>query len=158
MALPKLHGLFRIYTKEIKYLQDGTAVLSLNLVSSSKYKTKSGEDREDTCWLNGTALGKQAETINTYFNEKDRILLNGDLKLEAWQTQAGEKRSKHTLKIDSFEFIERKSDNVQNNNQDHTDRHNVSGSMGQPAQHQRAEAKSNLPENNIDITDQDIPF
>ncbi len=108
MALPSTHGLFRIHTKEIKYLQDGTPLINLNVVASSKYKTKSGEAKEDTCWITAVAFGKQAELLNQYFNEKDRILLSGQLKQENWVTQDNQKRSKHVLKIDSFEFIEKR--------------------------------------------------
>ncbi len=111
--LPKISGIFRIHTKEQKFLQDGTSIVTLNIVASSKYKTKAGQEKEDVCWISATSFGKQSEIIAQYFNEKDRIYIVGDLKQDSWTTQSGEKRSRHTLKIDSFEFIERKSDQQQ---------------------------------------------
>lgn len=139
--LPKTTGIFRIHTKEQKFLQDGTSIVSLNLVASSKYKTKQGQEKEDVCWITATSFGKRSEIIMQHFQEKDRIYIVGDLKQENWtDQQTQQKRSKHTLKIDSFEFIERKNDNQAPAN-------DYSQPAPQPA--------SNIPE--IDVGE-DIPF
>jgi len=147
--LPKTSGIFRIHTKEQKFLQDGTSIVTLNLVASSKYKTKAGQEKEDVCWISATSFGKQSEIIMQYFQEKNRIFIIGDLKQESWTTQDGQKRSKHTLKIDSFDFIDRKSDTQ----------------TQQPQQGQYTQPQPSTPTQNqqgampqIDLESEDIPF
>lgn len=137
--LPKINGIMRINSKEIRYIPSGQAVIKLNCVSSEKYKTQSGEQKENSCWIECVSFGKQAESINTYFNEKDRIFINGSLKQESWMAQDNTKRSKHVVTIDSFDFIEKK-DNSQTNNYDNQGNYNQT----QPQQQQY-----NAPQNNM---------
>ena len=156
--LPKTTGIFRIHTKEIRYTNEGTAILNLNLVASSKYKTKTGQEKEDICWITAVSFSKQAEIINQFFNEKDRIFIVGDLKQESWTTQDNQKRSKHVLKIDSFEFIERKDSNPQEQQQSQYQQPQQSPQQtySQPQAQPSQPAPSNIP--GIQIDSSEIPF
>ena len=156
MSLPKIHGIFRIHTKEIKYTQDGTPILNMNVVASDKYKTKAGEEREDVCWITAVSFARQAEIINQHFHEKGRILIHGSLKQETWE-QDGQKRSKHVIKIKEFEFVDAKS-NTRQNNQDDPSRHNISGSLNKPAQHQAPTQNQSAAVPEVDIDFDQIPF
>ena len=128
-------GIVRIHTKEMRFLTNGTALLKMNVVSSEKYKEK-----EDVCWVELVAFGKQAETIDKFFSEKDRIYIKGKLKQDTWETPEGQKRSKHTIQIDSFEFIEKRDNQSQ-----------------QPRQEPEVvHERQSVPE--IDINDDIIPF
>ena len=107
--LSKVIGVFRIASEiEVKYLPNGNAVAKVNLVNSSKYKTQSGEQKEDVCFINGTVFGKQAEVLNKYCRKGSKIYVVGQLKQDTWQDQQGNKRSAHNIKIDSFEFLDSK--------------------------------------------------
>lgn len=114
--LPQINGIMRINTKELRYANNGNAILKLNCVSSNKYKTQLGEQKEDTCWIECVSFGKQAQTINSFFNEKDRIYIQGALKQNSWEAQDGSKKSKHTITIEKFDFIEKKDNQQQSNN------------------------------------------
>lgn len=100
-------GILRINKKELKFLPSGNAVLKMSCVSSEKFKGSDGSDKENTCWIDVVSYSKQAEAINNYFNEKDRIFIAGKLKQESWEKD-GQKYSKHILQVESFDFIERK--------------------------------------------------
>jgi len=107
--LPRINAVMRISQDiELRYLPSGAAVAKLNLVSSSKYKTATGEQKEETCFIEGAVFGKPAEVINQYCKKGSKLYIMGDLKLDTWQDQNGQKRSKHTIKIDSFEFLDSK--------------------------------------------------
>ena len=107
--LSKVNGVFRIASEiELKYLPSGSAVAKVNLVNSSKYKTQSGEQKEDVCFINGTVFGKQAEVLNQYCHKGSKLFVTGQLKQDTWQDQQGNKRSAHSIKIDSFEFLDSK--------------------------------------------------
>lgn len=97
---------------ELRYLSNGTALAKLSLVNSKKY-TSNNEQKEDTCFIDATAFGKTAEVINQYCKKGDRIFIVGELKQENWTAQDGSNRSKHSISIESIEFIEKKdSDTV----------------------------------------------
>ena len=149
--LPKINGLMRINSKEMKYATSGTAILKLNCVSSEKHS-----DKEDTCWIECISFGKQAETINQYFNEKDRIYINGKLKQDSWQDNQGQKRSKHTIIIESFDFVENKQQAKQSQGYNHS-----GNGMNQPANHETYDYNKqlhNMEQPTIDIDYQEIPF
>ncbi len=145
MALSKVIGVYRLSQDvELRYIPSGSAVAKLNLVNSSKYKTQTGEQREDTCFIDGIVFSKLAEVANQYLRKGSKIYVVAELKQETWQDQNGQNRSKHSLKIDSFEMLDSKS----NDNQEQA--RSQSQNNYQPKQHQQE-----VPE--IDISDE-VPF
>lgn len=110
--LLNINGIVRIYKKEMRFLPSGSALLKMSCVSSDKYKKQDGTSAEDTCWIDVVAFGKQAEIVDKFFEEKDRIFIMGKLKQEQWEKD-GQKFSKHTVKLEGFDFIEKKDNNSQ---------------------------------------------
>ena len=74
--LAKVSGVFRISKEiELKYLPSGSAVAKVSLVNSSKYETQSGEQKEDTCFIDGSVFGKSAEILNQYCSKGSKIYI-----------------------------------------------------------------------------------
>ncbi len=91
---------------QLKYLPSQTPVVEIGLAVSNKYKTASGEEREEVLFIDCNAFGKTAETINQYCQKGRPLLIEGRLKLDTWDDkQTGQKRSKHKVHIDSFTFV-----------------------------------------------------
>lgn len=97
---------------ELRYSPSGAAIARLSFVNSRKYKTQSGEDREDVCFIDGVAFGKTAEIINQYCKKGDRLFIQGLLKQDTWTTDEGKNMSKHSINIEAIEFVEKKSDDA----------------------------------------------
>ena len=161
--LPKITGIMRINTKEMRYSASGVAILKLNCVSSEKYN-----DKEDTCWIECVALGKLAELLNNHFHEKQRIFIVGKLKQDQWQDQQGNKKSKHSIMIEGFDFVEPKQEQQQRPYQQ-AQPYNHSGDLNRPsnsevAQYQQPYPRNQgngMPQNNqpqLDIDQDEIPF
>lgn len=112
MALSKVLGVYRLTRDvELRYLNSGSAVAKLGLVNSSKHKKQDGTMAEESCFIDGTIFGKMAEIANQYLVKGSKIFINAELKQETWEKD-GQKQSRHTLKIDSFEMLDSKpSDN-----------------------------------------------
>jgi len=54
--------------------------------------------------------GKSAEIANQYLLKGKKVLVEGRLVLEQWMDQqSGQKRSKHVLSVESFQFLDSKS-------------------------------------------------
>ena len=91
---------------QLKYLPSQTAVAEFGLAMNRKFRTATGEEREEVTFVDITAFGKQAEVINQYFTKGKPIFIEGRLKYDSWEDkQGGGKRSKITVVIDNFQFI-----------------------------------------------------
>ena len=108
--LLKIQGVVRLASDvEIKYTQSGSAIANFSIVSSNKYKTQSGEQKEDTCFIEATAFGRLAEICNQYLRKGSQIKIDGELKQDTWEKD-GQKRSKHTVTIREMEMLGSKSE------------------------------------------------
>lgn len=90
----------------LKYLPSQTPVVEFGLACNRKYKTQSGEQKEEVTFVDCSAFGRTAEVINQYFTKGKPIFIEGRLKYDQWEDkQGGGKRSKLSVHIDSFEFV-----------------------------------------------------
>lgn len=89
---------------ELRYLPSGTAVAELRLASSRRYKTQQGEEREETCFVNVSAWGRQAETCNEFLNKGSAVLVEGRLRYEEWEKD-GQKNSRISIVADRVQFM-----------------------------------------------------
>ena len=96
---------------ELKYTQSGAAIGSCGVAVTRKY-TLNGEKREETCFIDITFFGKQAEIANQYLNKGSKLLIEGRLKFDQWTDNNGQNRSKHTVAVESMEML---GDAKQNN-------------------------------------------
>lgn len=90
---------------ELRYTQGGQPVAKLGMAVNRVY-TVNGERRENTCFVDLTAWGKQAETINQYASKGRPLLIEGRLEYSQWEDkQSGQKRSKLEVVIENFQFV-----------------------------------------------------
>ncbi len=91
---------------ELRYTPSGTAVASFGIAINRRYRSQSGEDREDTCFVDATAFARQAEVLSEYMSKGRPIFVEGRLNLDQWEDkQSGQRRSKLTVIIENFQFI-----------------------------------------------------
>ena len=90
---------------QLKYLPSQTAVCEFGLAINRRWRGQDGEQREDTCFIDCNVFGKQAETFNQYMKKGQPVLIEGRLQLDRWETQDGQKRSKHRVNVQSFQFL-----------------------------------------------------
>jgi single-strand DNA-binding protein len=90
---------------QMSYLPSQTAVVELGLAVNRRYRGQDNQLREDTCFIDCRAYGRQAETINQYMRKGQPILIEGRLQLDTWQAQDGTRRSKHRVIVERFQFL-----------------------------------------------------
>jgi single-strand DNA-binding protein len=91
---------------QLKYLPSQMAVVDFGLAVNHKFKTKTGEDREEVLFIDCSCFGKGAEIINQYCQKGKQLLVEGRLKYDTWEDkQGGGKRSKHIVVVDNFQFL-----------------------------------------------------
>lgn len=83
----------------------GLSICKLGLAVSRKYTTKDGDSREETTFVDIDAFGKQADTIQKYMRKGKPIMIEGRLRLDQWETNDGQKRSKLGVVVENFQFL-----------------------------------------------------
>ena len=81
---------------ELRYTPSGTAVTDV-VIASNRIWSKDGEKQEETTFVDVTIWGKQAESLHTYLSKGRHLMIVGRLKLNKWETEEGDKRSKLTM-------------------------------------------------------------
>ena len=90
---------------ELRYTPGGVAVVNLRLAVNRKFRDKSGELKEETCFVTVTAWDKQAETCNQYLQKGRPIFVEGRLQSRSWETPDGQKRSTIDIRAERIQFL-----------------------------------------------------
>jgi single-strand DNA-binding protein len=96
---------------ELRTTPKGTSVCSFSLALNRRYKTESGEDRDETTFVDIEAYGKQAELIGKYLSKGRPLMVEGRLKLDSWEKN-GEKRSRLKVVTENFQFVGSREDSA----------------------------------------------
>ena len=96
---------------EIRYTQGGSAIGNTAIATTRKFKSATGEQKEETLFVDLTLFGRTAEIANQYLRKGSKVLVDGRLKLDQWTAQDGGKRSKHSVTVESLQMLGSKEDN-----------------------------------------------
>ncbi len=96
---------------ETRVTANGNTICKLGMAVSRVYSTKDGERREETTFVDIDAFGKQAEVITKYMRKGRPLMVEGRLKLDQWETNDGQKRSKLGVVLENFQFVGGRDDN-----------------------------------------------
>jgi single-strand DNA-binding protein len=77
---------------EKRYTASGSAVVTLRLATSRKWKDRDGNPQEETEWHRVIVWGPTAEFCANYLNKGSKIYVEGRLKTNKWQDQSGNDR------------------------------------------------------------------
>lgn len=94
-------------TRDIKlqYTQSGYCVGNAGIAVTRKFKNAQGQTAEETCFIDLKFFGRTAEVANQYLRKGSKLAVEGRLKLEQWQDQSGQNRSKHIVEVESLEML-----------------------------------------------------
>jgi len=169
---------------EIRYSQSGSAIGNTGIAVNRKWKSQTGEAKEEVMFVDLTLFGRTAEIANQYLRKGSQVLIDGRLNLEQWTAQDGTKRSKHAVIVENLQMIgsrdsgtgagnqggyeqsnRQPSYNNQNQNQSYqSSGQQYGGSQSQaPQQPQQPQQRSAQQEPShdipsIDINEEEIPF
>ena len=81
-------------------------VAEFGLAMNRKFKTAEGEDREEVCFVDCAAFGRQAEVIAKYCRKGKQLYVEGRLRYDSWEDKGGHgKRSKLSVVVENFQFL-----------------------------------------------------
>ena len=167
---------------ELRYSQAGLGIASTAIATSRKF-TSNGEKKEEVMFVDITFFGRSAEVANQYLRKGSKILVEGRLNFDQWVDQNGQKKSKHTVAVETMQMLDSKGDNQGGgyNNQPADDQNDYSApaqgrqqsyqkpaaqpqqSYQKPSYNNAANTQSReMPSSNsipeIDIDEDEIPF
>ena len=150
---------------EIRYTQSGSAIGNTGIATSRKFKSATGEQKEEVLFVDLTFFGRTAEIANQYLRKGSKVLVDGRLKLDQWTAQDGSKRSKHSITVESLQMLGSKDEAApmggngysQQGGSDYSAPAQKNYSQPAPSAPKAApQPTSNIPE--IDINEDEIPF
>ena len=153
---------------ELKYTNGGSAIYNNSIATSRKF-TSNGEKKEEVCFVDFTAFSRVGEVCNQYLRKGSKILIEGRLNFDQWEDQQGQKRSKHSVNVETMQMLDSKGDNQapaqggynnqqqpQQSNQAKQPVYEYQNAQGQQTPPPQRQVPQHPPE--IDIDDSLIPF
>lgn len=94
---------------ELRYTPSGTPVASFGLAVSRRFKQ--GDDlKEEVCFVDIVVFGRQAEHCGQYLSKGNGAIIEGRLQQRRWETEDGQKRSKHEVVAQTVTFMPKRQD------------------------------------------------
>lgn len=155
---------------ELRYTQGGMAIAKTGIATNRKFKKQSGEQVDETMFIDLTFFGRSGEVANQYLRKGSKVLIEGRLILEQWTDQNGQKRSKHSINVEEMKMLDSRGDAQGGYNAPTGGGYNApqqghnapqQGYNAPDPQPQQAYQPPKQPENTmpeIDIDEDEIPF
>ncbi len=94
---------------ELRYTPGGTPVASFALAVNRRYRQ--GEElKDEVCYIDIVVFGKQAEHCGQYLSKGNGVIVEGRLQQRRWETEDGQKRSKHEVVAQTVTFMPKRQD------------------------------------------------
>ena len=94
---------------ELRYTPSGTPVTSFGLAVNRRYR-QAEELKEEVCYIDIVVFGKQAEHCGQYLSKGNGVIVDGRLQQRRWETDDGQKRSKHEVVAQTVTFLPKRPD------------------------------------------------
>ena len=139
---------------QVKHPPSNTVVAEFGLACNRRFKTASGEDREEVAFVDCTAFGRQAQTIAQYCTRGNPLFVEGRLKYDQWDEKlspgglegAARKRSKLSVVVENFQFVgSRESGSAQSPPRGHAERHRDKAAKESPVSQEKQFEEADIP-------------
>jgi len=91
---------------EVRHTSSNMAIGKFGIAVNRRYKTQSGEQREETTFVDCDAFGRTAEVMSQYLHKGKPVFIEGRLKLDQWEGRDGSKQSKLMVVVENFQFVD----------------------------------------------------
>jgi len=96
---------------EIRYTGANLAIETTGIAAvNRKFKSQTGESKEETLFVDLSLFGRTAEIANQYLKKGSKVLVEGKLRLDQWVDQSGQKRSKHDITVEVLQILDTKKE------------------------------------------------
>jgi single-strand DNA-binding protein len=83
-----------------------TPVASATIANNEFFSDGEGERQQITTFIDVTVWGKSAENFASLAKKGQEVIIEGQLRRNDWETEDGQKHSKHFLKAEIWQFTQ----------------------------------------------------
>jgi single-strand DNA-binding protein len=87
----------------------GTAVATATIANNEFLSDGQGERQRVTTFVDVTVWGKSGENFASLAKKGQEIIIEGQLRRNDWESEDGQRHSKHFLKAESWQFTQSKA-------------------------------------------------
>lgn len=92
---------------EVRQTTNGTPVANFTIAINRRFRSPTGEIKEETTYVGIVAWQKLADLCRQYLSKGRAVLVEGKIQNRSWETEDGQKRSTLEIRADRIEFLER---------------------------------------------------
>jgi len=130
---------------EVRYTQSNTAVATLSVATTERYKDRNGEQQESTEWHRVVAWSRLAEICQEYLKKGSLVYFEGPIQTRQWEDKDGRKRYTTEIKALNMQMLDTRGGS--------------GGGSDSSAGVVKEKMGSNMNiDNNFDDMDDDLPF
>ncbi len=93
---------------EVRYTQSNTAVATMNVATTERYKDRNGEQQENTEWHRVVAWSRRAEICQEYLKKGSLVYFEGPIQTNEWEDKEGQKRYTTEIKALNMQMLDSK--------------------------------------------------
>ncbi len=151
---------------ELKYTQNGGAVVRFSLAVNRAKRNADGSWGEDTSFFDCVYFGKGAEATNSYLTKGRMIAVSGELRQSRWEGQDGQARTRVEITVNMLTLTSSQArggdtpvaDQALQQARASSGYQTSKSSQSSYARRDEAQARPQLASGPEDFQDDDIPF
>lgn len=110
---------------DLRGLPSGQNVCELRLAVSRRFQNSSGQDVEDTCFVDVVVWGRTAANCKQFLSKGSQVMVEGRLQLDQWEDRnGGGQRQRLRVVAEQIQFMNRRSQNEGGQNNGYAPRSN----------------------------------
>ncbi len=99
---------------ELRYTPSGSAVSEFPIALNRRFKTKSGEKKEEVTFIDVVSWNRQAELCAQYLKKGRSVCVSGHLTQDRWEDKkTGQKRSTIYVTAENVQFLTPQTDRTE---------------------------------------------
>lgn len=92
---------------EMRQMPSGDSVASFSIAVGKQWKTKEGEKKEQTTWINVVAFKSLADICGKYLKKGSKVFIGGELRIREYEKD-GSKRYASEIVADKMQMLDGK--------------------------------------------------
>jgi single-strand DNA-binding protein len=96
---------------EVRYTENNTAVATINIATSERYRDGNGDWQEKTEWHRVVCWSRLAEVAQQYLKQGSQVYIEGSIHTRQWQDKDGQTRYTTEIKAGVLQMLDSKPKN-----------------------------------------------
>lgn len=89
-------------------LPNNELVAKSSIATNIEYQLSNGSTKKEDCYIDFNVYGNIAKDANKYLKKGSKVLFEGVLVHEKWNTKENHSRNKHTFRVVSITYLDKR--------------------------------------------------